>query len=115
MTNAANSVTLLQSILTTLTTLESGSLATGNVEIDNETRRLVSTQRANLWAHIWDFGSRSSQISTHTARQTAAGGLEPSIDANYKVLDDYISDLNKQITVLNNPTSVPRRVQNPLR
>ena len=115
MTNAANSITLLQSIVTTLTTLEAGNLMTGNLEIDNETRRLVATTRANLCSIIWDYGSRAQQNATQVQRQIAAGGAESSIAAEYKVLDDYISDLNKQITVLNNPTSVPRRVQNPLR
>ena len=115
MTNAANSVTLLQSILTTLTTLESGALTVGVKEIDDETRRLVSTARSGLCQIIWDYGSRAQQNTTQAQRQIAAGGAESSIAAEYKVLDDYISDLNKQITVLNNPTSVPRRVQNPLR
>ena len=114
-TGAQNAITVLTNILATLNALEAGSVLTGEVSIDNETRRLITTRRDILHQTIMDSGSRAAQNSTQVARQSASGGAESSIDANYKILDDFMRDLQTQINTLNNPTSVARRQHTPLR
>src|SRR5579859_999589 len=114
MSNTANAITVLTNLKTLITSAEADGIRTGNVEIDAETRRLLTTRIDQFLAAVFDNGSRSQQNTAAATRGTANNGLLPAIDATYAQLDTFVRAIDTQIAVLNNPTSVPRRQHNPL-
>ena len=109
MSNATNSVTVLQNLQTLINNVEAGNLLTGNLEIDAETRAILGTSVAPLLLAVFDLGSRSQQAATAKTRAAAQGGIVPAQEATFLQLDQFMTRISAQINVLQNPTSVPRR------
>lgn len=114
MSNSGNAITLLQSLQTFFTNLEADNLRTGVPEIDAQTRALITTRLDIICGVVWDGGSRAQQNTKAAATAAANNGAIPAQDVTYRQLDDFVRAVAAQIAVLQNPTSIPRRVQTPL-
>lgn len=71
---------------------------------------LLTTKLDGVMTVLLNNGSRAQQLATsqaHAANNNAGAGI--SADIAYKLVDDFMRALAAQITVLQNPTSVPRR------
>lgn len=112
--NATNAVTALQNLKTLITSVEAGNLKTGNFEIDQQTRALLSMSIGQFLGTVFDNGSRAQQNATQITRAAANNGVAPAVDATYTQLDLFMRSIDAQIAVIQNPTSVPRRVHTTL-
>ena len=112
-TNTANQITILQSLQTVITNIESFSTnwRCGDSNIDNASIALLTTRLDQMLGALLTGGSRTLQAGTSSARaannNTGAGN---SADIIYRRLDDFMAALATQIAILQNPTQTPRRV-----
>jgi hypothetical protein len=115
MSNATNSVTALQALQTLINDVEAGNLFTGVSEIDQETRAILGTNIGSFLLAVIDLGSRAQQKATATSRAAANNGIAQAQEGVFLQLDQFMTRISTQINVLQNPASVPRRVQTTLR
>lgn len=112
-TNTANQITILQSLQTLITNIETYTTnwRCGDPAIDAASIALLTTRLDGMMAALLTTGSRTLQAGTSSARaannNTGAGN---SADIIYRRLDDFMAAMATQIAVLQNPTSISRRV-----
>lgn len=109
-----NAITALQNLAAVFTTVESG-IKTGDAGFDAQIRALLTDPRIGSFvATIIDYGSRSQQNSTSATRMAANNNMPSSQEATFTAMTNFIVSMNTLITVLQNPTSVPRRTHTTL-
>jgi hypothetical protein len=111
-TNTANQITILQSLQTLVNNVETNAAnwRCGDVNIDNISIALLTTRLDQVMQFLLNNGSRAQQAAISVARaannNTGAGN---SADYVYKLADDYMTALSKQVSNLQNPAQTPRR------
>ncbi len=111
-TNTANQITILQSLQTVITNIETNAAnwRSGDPNIDAVSVALLTTRLDGVMAVLLNNGSRAQQLATSQARAASNNaGAGVAADIAYKQVDDFMGALAKQIAVLQNPAQTPRR------
>ncbi len=111
-TNTANQITMLQNLQTLINNIESfaANWRSGDPNVDAASVALLTTRLDSAMTTLLSGGSRAQQLATSQARaanNNAGAGV--AADIQFKLVDDFMSALAKQIAILQNPTQTSRR------
>ncbi len=110
--NTANQITILQNLQTLVNSIETNAAnwRCGDPTIDAISIGLLTTRLDQVMQYLLNNGSRAQQAAISQARAANTNvGAGNSADFVYRIADDYMTALSKQITNLQNPTATPRR------
>ena len=112
MSNVSNQIAILTALQTLITTIEADASVwrSGDPNLDAVSQQLLTTRLDLMIGNLLNNGSRAQANANAAARAAANNMLAHAVDPLYTALDTYMRQLAAQITVLNNPTSVGRRV-----